>query len=277
MAYRDEAHRQEIYDEVARAEPAWRAERSQGAPSGNRTATNGPSELHDTAAADGIVLPTGGRYEDPNDPLVYTGGSPWTSRANPNRRPAVRRASEVYSDFYRWDSERVRSFQERAWRAGLFGDVDLGDLRLGAHDDDTFRAWASIVDAAGRSYAAGQKRTPDDFLGELERSAPPIEQQRQTIRISNPEDLRAVFRQVVIRRLGQGPDDEVLDRMVANYQAEEQRVGAQLAEGGVVTEAQSAETFADAMARGIDPLKYDARKVLSAFDLVAKMMAGDAA
>lgn len=67
----------------------------------------------------------------------------------------------------------------------------------------------------------------------------------QTYRVSNPADLRSVFRKAAQSTLGRGdlPSEQV-DRMVNAYQQAERGYQQQAAAGGTVTEAPSATTFA---------------------------------
>lgn len=70
-------------------------------------------------------------------------------------------------------------------------------------------------------------------------------------RLSNPDDLRATFKQVAYQRTGGNfMDDAAYDRMVASYQdaemkSQRQAFDAQVGGGGTVVDAPSAQTFAE--------------------------------
>lgn len=223
-------------------------------------------------------LGIGGAYVDPDDPEVYFGGE--VTKAGQIRvRHNVRRMSDVLGDMYRWDDTQLRAFQERAWQAGLYGNVDRDEVAFGARDDDTYRAWSSVVTNAARAYAADRSVTPSDLLDEWAQRTPQDARsgQRQVIRISNPSDLRATFSEVYRARTGKGPKGDVLERLISQYQAEEARAQQAALNGGTVTDAPSPEVFADEFARTNDPEAYDARKVITGLRRVGAMLSGSAA
>ena len=68
----------------------------------------------------------------------------------------------------------------------------------------------------------------------------------QSYRVTNPMDLRAVFRKAAQDTLGRADiPREQLDRMVNSYQESERTYQQKLAGGGTVTQAPSAATFAE--------------------------------
>lgn len=162
-----------------------------------------------------------------------------------------------------------------------------GKFRIGVWDPSSRSAYKTLLETANgagvdaptalANWQAGSEFDPDPEAGPARKGA-------LTIRQSNPDDLRAVFRKSARSVLGMKIDDERLDRMVAAYQAAEAAPQRQAYEmegefaspeddlGGTITEAPSAATFGEIEAREVDPLKADARKVVDQFANMVAML-----
>lgn len=123
---------------------------------------------------------------------------------------------------------------------------------------DALRAYTSsgfgAVGAQGYGGGAGAKRLP----------AP----------VSNPDDLKGVFRAAVIDTLGTGWSDGQINAMVADYQAHERAYNSQVAAGESAPEVQlpSAETFAVTAAKAADPTGAQGQEFLEAGNALQSML-----
>lgn len=242
-----------------------------------------PPELLDIpGVAEAFAARAGGTPS--SGPTVYMGQRPgsWKRLGGSD----VRSRDDAVADFYTWDDEKLKDFQERAFAAGLYGTRDRRRIRWGdPTDGDTFNLWVDRVEAAAGFYndGAGRKVSPWDTLDLAGQGAEGLDdgpgRQPLSVELSNPEDVKRGLRAAAKEVVGSADvDDATLDRMVAAWHAE-QRSAQQAAynaseSGGTVIQGPDFETFAEQETRKVDPLKADARKTLSAFDFVAEMFQG---
>jgi hypothetical protein len=158
--------------------------------------------------------------------------------------------------------EDIANIQVLLVQAGLLSD----DIPIGAWDARSATAFRKILEVANRTgtdwstalLGYADKPTLGDLLGKGSTRAPFV------ARLSNPDDLKEVFKQAAYNRLGGKGfvDDEQLQRFVDTYQEQEMR--AQRAaynaapSGGTVTEAPAADVEAEAALKEADPAGFKA-------------------
>lgn len=169
----------------------------------------------------------------------------------------------------------VAQLQVMLNEAGLLGD----GFTPGAYDETTRKAYGDLLaraNATGSTWESMLARMRDNPLAA---EAQQNDRAPLVTRLSNPEDLKTVFRTAAKRALGYGNiPDEDLDRMVAAYQgmessSQQAQYGAQET-GGTITAPMDPEVFADQQAKQLDPTAYDSRKVVSKFQVMAEMFGG---
>ncbi|RMH74599.1 MAG: hypothetical protein D6683_12520 [Actinomyces sp.] len=96
-----------------------------------------------------------------------------------------------------------------------------------------------------------------------------------TIRLSDPEDLKATFRQVAIRRTGGVfVDEATLDDMVREYQKREAEFQRSARAGGTVTDPPSPSAFAAAQIDAADPGGAAANRFAQMADVMTRLVSG---
>lgn len=170
--------------------------------------------------------------------------------------------------------ETVAQLQIMLVNAGL---LDPEDFAPGHYDGKTRSAYRELLTFANASGA-----TWDETLSRLSQSPFPAntaKSKANLVQVSNPDDLRTIFRTAARQTLGYGNiDDADLDRMVAAYQGLERQAqtAPDAAAGDVtVTAAPDPTVFADQQLRTIDPSAYDSRKVVAAADVMARLFRGE--
>lgn len=185
--------------------------------------------------------------------------------------------SEANGVIYGWDPGTLQDFQDRVIRAGI---VDRRDISPGARDATTVRVWQLLVGQSADAQDAKVDVSPFDILNEqVGHPGSPDDRDPLTAVVSNPDDLKMQLRDFFREKTGTGRVDESkLDAMVAAYQAQE--TAAQQAQydqqktGGTVTRPPDLKTFADAQAKEIDPVGYDAHRFLDKFSAISSMLGG---
>ena len=159
----------------------------------------------------------------------------------------------------RWSGERINDLQKQLVKGGWLNPNSI--LDFGVYDAPTSTAWRNLLTQSNRS---GQ-----NWVATLRRSSSSAAKQRladrradsaggggraPTIRLSNPDDLEATFRQVSqVRSGGVWVEDDQIAAMVRAYQSEEANFQRQVLGGGTVTALPRADTFAATELEEIDP------------------------
>lgn len=184
---------------------------------------------------------------------------------------ATAKRSEVLKEFYRWNDRELRSFQEKAFKAGLYGTTDRKDIRWGDHDKDTFDIWIEMVDRAAGFAEVGKEITPEEAIDLAVTNAPTatedtVDRGPLVLSVANPADLRVVFDAAARDILGRKLSPEEMGRMVAAYQAldrqaQEERFALEDPEGagGAVDEAPNPQSFAEEQVLAVDPARAGAQ------------------
>lgn len=155
------------------------------------------------------------------------------------------------------------------------GLLDDDAFTPGYYDDSTISAYRKLLtraNAMGTSWMDTINRlrsNPAARLASASKKSP-----ASLPNVTHPDDLRSIFRGVARRTMGQGLPDDVMQRMIDAYQAEQVRAQT-TAQDGVQVAPPDVEVFADQQVRKQDPVRYDARKVLNVVDVIAQMMRGD--
>lgn len=159
-----------------------------------------------------------------------------------------------------------------------------GNYRIGVWDDSTRGAYRDLLTYANAIGEADDQRALRRYMasgvGDSESDEP--ERQPLVARVSNPVDIKATVKDTARERLGSGKVDPKLEQqIVSGYQ--QQQVAAQQQEynmsggaGGTVVAPPSLEEFAEQQLQKSDPVRYDSRKVVSKFEVIANMLRGGA-
>jgi hypothetical protein len=87
--------------------------------------------------------------------------------------------------------------------------------------------------------------------------------------LTNPEDLKAIFRKAAQDSLGRNLQDGDINRLVETYQAQEARYQKQVSTvGGVVTQAPSAQAFAQSAINKDFGTEVNTRKLSDIFGAI---------
>lgn len=187
----------------------------------------------------------------------------------------VRSSADVYMNFWKWDDEKLLDFQERAFKAGLYGTDQRDRVRWKDRDADTERIWKDMVDRSAAFYAVDRKVTPWDALDEAARAGAGFEADKSNLpdRATNPADLRALAKSRGKEKLGRDLTVEEQARVAGKLSAAEQPFLS--ADATVAAPGQAALTeAADQEVKRIAPDRYDARRVVGVFDTLARALGG---
>ena len=173
----------------------------------------------------------------------------------------------------RWSPERIATLQRDLASAGLIGKNDR--ITFGVWDPKSASAFRELL---GYANSTG---LPWENALDLYASTPEMDggQERQPLmtRLSNPADLRSIFKEAATKYAGEAPDDEV-EKMVAAYQAQEASVqqtayGMQET-GGTVTEQASPDAFAEDYLRREKPVETGAVDMLEQLNAASDWLFG---
>lgn len=73
--------------------------------------------------------------------------------------------------FYRLSPENLRRIQALLFAGGFFGQADVTDVRWGEHDENSFSAWAGLIQRTARFNAAGEDVTYSQVLDQAAEAA----------------------------------------------------------------------------------------------------------
>lgn len=190
-------------------------------------------------------------------------------------------ADEMVSEFFSWSDSELRSFQEKAFQAGLYGNATRRDIRFGDYDEDTLQIWEQVVNRSAGFFSQGRKVSPFQVLDKAVQAAKdagldPDTREQETIALTNPADLAAVFNNVAQQTIGKKLDPTQLQAMVSAYQATESSVQSQAAgmseSGGTLTKPPDPSTFAQNQIAQDDPVAATSHAAAKAFEGVLKLI-----
>lgn len=238
------------------------------------------NELEKVAGKYGVS--GGGPQYLPDDPRVYMGRKETNFFGRGAKRYGKVPTEETYStqseaekDFYAMSPAELRSFQEKAFAAGLYGNSDREDIAFGDYDEQTFAIWKSMVNRSAGFLARGVKKSPNEALDDAVKNAPagagkgkkrdPLSGQ-----VSNPADIRKTVNDTALEVLGRKLSPKQLDEYVTLYQAQQRKAQeaayANQEAGGFSTEMPSASAFAEEQLRSQHPDEAHAHGVISRAD-----------
>lgn len=166
-----------------------------------------------------------------------------------------------------WGPERMAELQLAMHKAGLLSD----SVHIGEWLEESANAFKNVLEFANRTGVSWE-----DALGRMA-SSPTLKSLKGSgptrapfaARLSNPEDLREVFKQSAYGLLGGKGfiDDTQLDQMVSAYhqiETSSQRSAYDAAgAGGAATEAPRPDTFAEGQLEELDPEGVKAGRMAS--------------
>lgn len=238
---------------------------------------------------DEFLATQGGFYNQNASPPVFRG----TKLPDNKQGPALAggpevddtaTADEMVNEFFAWTPQRLRQFQDKAYEAGLYGNIPRNKIRFGDYDEDTLQIWEMVVNRAAGFYANGKRYTPFQVLDMAVDSAkengldPESQIQKATTQLTNPDDLATVFNGVAQQTIGKKLDPSELQAMIQAYQATEsstQRAADadRLAGGGgTTTSAPNPSAFAQQQIMEDKPVDSTAHAAASAFDSVLRLI-----
>ena len=184
-----------------------------------------------------------------------------------------------YSFVYGMRPDALAALQAQLSQIGLLDPDSYSPGFAGGGNDPTLEAIRVVMSFANR---AGY-RTVTDALRAYEQGGfgavgsqgyQGAASQRMAAPVSNPDDLRAVFRAAVIDTLGTGWSEAQINAMVEDYQAHERAYNSQVAAGETAPEEQlpSAETFAVNAAKAEAPVDAQGQDFLGAAGALTSML-----
>lgn len=227
-------------------------------------------------------------YEEAKDRISPIGVTPgYRVRHNAPTSTGSAYSSPLYYEGDEWmftrngaSPEDVANIQVLLVQAGLLTD----EIGIGAWEQKSaaaFRKVLEIANRAGTDWATALQDLADkpslaDMLGGGGSTRAPF-----SPRVSNPDDLREVFKQTAYNVLGgKFTDDEQLQRFVDTYQ--QQEINAQraaydtAAAGGTTVEQPQADTAALEQLKSDDPAAYGAAQFANYGRMIRDMLTGGA-
>lgn len=216
-----------------------------------------------------------GGFADDYSPRGHLGTIDYTEggvRLGPPRTPLYRNGDEWMPN--NWSRDRVYMLQQALYMGGFIGPDDT--ITPYRFDPVTRSAFRDLLEYANSS-AADWESTLAGFVEEpLVR---PTDSARKPFvaEVANSADIASKTRDLAREQLGAGAAvDAHMGEIVSGFQ--QKQIAAQRAAydatGGTIEAPPSLETFADQKFREIDPVRYDSRKVVEKFDVIAKMLGG---
>lgn len=146
-----------------------------------------------------------------------------------------------------------------------------GSRQPGVYANDV----AAIEDWLDYSNATGYTRSRS--LEEMQRTIADVKGgggSARRYRVSSPEDLKVVAKRVAQETIGRAFTDEEANKFVAAYQGREVQAQSQMFAGGIVTEAPSADVFAQQFAQQIAPTEANGYKFLGYMNRIFQAAGG---
>lgn len=173
-----------------------------------------------------------------------------------------------------WGPAQIADLQEAMVAAGLLS----GDYNAGVWMDESANAFKKLLAHANRSgvgYEEALMQLASSNTKNLRGSGGGGRAPFQA-RLSNPDDLKEVFKQSAYNLLGgQGFVDEgQLDTMVKAYQEHEVKAQRAAYGGGTVVDPPSAQTFAKEQIEEIDPAGAEATRFAGYTSVLERLIGG---
>lgn len=252
---------------------------------GNPTDTTGTGTVHPNpiGVPSAVYDPKTGQYvpwyaqvSGTEDDLRYRGGRPGTRQIPTTQFLPPRYFGGDELTPAGWSPDRIADLQRSLIAAGLI--PQTASLRVGFWDATSQKGFETLLGYANQT-GANWETALTRYGSTTEQGGP--KRAPLTVRTSNPDDLRKVFRQTIIDTLGQGWDTAKIDQMVAAYQGVETSAQTQaynMADtGGTVVQPPDPSTFASAQARQENPLGAQEHDVIAQggpLDSFKQMIAG---
>ncbi|MCP4227366.1 MAG: hypothetical protein GY773_28815 [Actinomycetia bacterium] len=159
-----------------------------------------------------------------------------------------------------WSPERVSDLQKQLAKAGWLNPDSVAEF--GTFDSTTSSAFRNLLEQSNRSGKDWLTTLRSNMTTTARRRLEASTAARQTggggraptIRLSNPDDLRATFRQVARAQTGGVfVEDDQIEAMVSAFQAQEASFQRAAIGGGTVTAPPRADTFAATELEAINP------------------------
>lgn len=141
------------------------------------------------------------------------------------------KSSQLLSDFYNTTKIKKRfgvdlvELQQRMYLAGLYGSADIEDINLGTPDALSARAFASLLDMAGRMNQAGSKMTLNEVLGSSMNAGIKsgrsmsggrgAAKTRPSVDLPGPEEIAQAVKATMSDLLGREPDAAELESLAS--------------------------------------------------------------
>jgi hypothetical protein len=181
--------------------------------------------------------------------------------------------------------EAILDLQYRLVMAGLL--PEDGGFYKGVWDPDTMGAFEYVLGHANRRGVTWEAALDEFIAGgaDLRASRRPKGPKGPTFtpRLTNPDDLKKVFRQVTYNTLGgQFVDEAQLDQMAQAYQqvelgAQRSQFNAQVGGGGTTVEQPAPDTFAETQLEQIDEDGAEATKFAGYVGVLESLIGGGSA
>lgn len=158
-----------------------------------------------------------------------------------------------------WSPERVGDLQKQMSKAGILNPKNIDEF--GVFDTSTQTAYKGLLtqsNRAGTDWISTLRRlssmTAAERLKAKEAASAGGGGRAPTIRVSNPDDLRSIFRQTA-RAVTGGVfvEDDQIENMIRAYQGEEASFQQAALGGGTIEGAPSPQAFAEAQLEEINP------------------------
>lgn len=220
-------------------------------------------------------------YAERKRPLRPSGWPTWQgSRAREPERvaPTFYEGDEV-TFLFSMTPAALAQLQAQLSSAGLLDpDTYQPGFVGGASNDPTMEAVRVVMSygnrAGYRSFTDAMRSYVESGFGAVgSRDYAGAEEARLAAPVSNPDDLKRVFRAAVIDTLGAGWSERDIDAMVADYQAHERAYNERVAQGEPIDEQMATpETFAEQRATAADPTGAQSQDFLEAANSLQSML-----
>ena len=188
-----------------------------------------------------------------NVPVIGYRGPDLVGFSNNTEEPQYNITEGLVRDVYSSLLSNRQSTLEQLKEFGFYGNRNVGDPDADLRAIEQWLDESNLAGVTRERYLVELAKT-----GRRERSAGAP----RRYRVSNPDDLKAVFKRVAQETIGRGFSDEEASQAVQAYQQREIQAQQAMYSGGTMVEQPAADVFAQQFAQQVAPTEANGYKFL---------------